>query len=67
LLQSARVANSDLTAIPVFDSGRPVFVILAQGLDERQVKERFTEIKAFLSKVAKALRAVALRAEIRQG
>jgi hypothetical protein len=67
LCQAVRMPPTDLTALPAFDLGRPAFVVIGQGLDERQVKERFADIKSFLGKISKALRAVALRAEIKQG
>jgi hypothetical protein len=67
ICRALRIPMNDLTSIPAFDAGRPVFVIMGQGLDEQQVKARFADLKSFLGKVGKALRAVALRAEIRDG
>jgi hypothetical protein len=67
LCESLHIPMNDLTSMPAFDLGRPAFVVIGQGLDELQVKERFNDIKSFLGKVSKALRSVVLRAEIRQG
>jgi hypothetical protein len=65
LCKSVDMPTTQVTSIPAFDSGRPAFVMVAHGLDEKQVKHFYPEIKAFLGKVSKAIRAVVLRAEIR--
>jgi hypothetical protein len=65
LCRAVGMPITQVTSIPAFDSGRPAFVMVGQGLDEKQVKQYYPEIKAFLGKVSKAIRAVVLRAEIR--
>jgi hypothetical protein len=64
LCRSLGVPLTNITVVPAFDYGRPAFVLVGQGLDEKQVKQRFPEMKAFLAKVSQALRVVSLRAAI---
>jgi hypothetical protein len=60
------VPANDVALIPVFDDqGRPVFMVVAQGRTEAQIQGVFESIKSFLGKVAKALRIVALKLELR--
>jgi hypothetical protein len=64
LCRSVGIPANHLTLVPAFDYGRPAFIIVGQGLEEDQLKDRFGQIKIFVEKVSKALRIVALRTEI---
>jgi hypothetical protein len=64
LCRGVGISASHLTLVPAFDYGRPAFIIVGQGLEENQLKDRFGQIKVFVEKISKALRIVALRAEI---
>ena len=65
LCRAVDMPITQITSIPAFDSGRPAFVVVGHGLDEKQVKHHYPAIKSFLGKVSKAIRAVVLRGEIR--
>lgn len=65
LVRAAQMPATDVALVPVFDQGRPVFLVVAQGRTEQQIHAAFEGIKAFLTKVAKALRIVALKIELR--
>jgi hypothetical protein len=67
LCSSVGMSSSNLTLIPAFDYGRPAFIIIGQGLEEWQLRERFGQIKSFVGKVSKALHIVTLRSEIVMG
>jgi hypothetical protein len=67
LCSAVNIPSSNLTLVPAFDYGRPAFIVIGQGLEEWQLKDRFGEIKIFIGKVSKALHIVALRAEILRG
>jgi hypothetical protein len=55
---------TNLTLISLFTDARPRHVVIALGLDQTALVARFAQLKAFLGKVAHALRIVALRQEI---
>jgi hypothetical protein len=59
LCRKLGVPLAQLTLVPVFDSGRPAFVVIGQGLDEAGLKERFVAIRDFVASVSEALRRVA--------
>jgi hypothetical protein len=48
------------TLVPVFAHGRPSFVVIGHGLEEAQLKERFAEIREFVTRVSEALGRMAL-------
>jgi hypothetical protein len=66
VLRATDIPSNDVALVPVFDQGRPVLVVLGQGRTEAQIQGAFESIKSFLAKVAKALRIVALKIELRR-
>ncbi len=65
LCRAVKMPPADVSIIPVFENGRPVFIIVGSGRNDQEVKQRFHEIKTFLVKVSLSLRIVALRNDIR--
>jgi type II secretory ATPase GspE/PulE/Tfp pilus assembly ATPase PilB-like protein len=65
LCASYNIACAQLAFISLFNDNRPAYVVAGQGRDHAYLKEAFSGLKRYVSKVAHALRIVALRNEIR--
>jgi hypothetical protein len=65
LCASYNIACAQLAFISLFNDNRPAYIVAGQGRDHAYLKEAFSGLKRYVSKVAHALRIVALRNEIR--
>jgi hypothetical protein len=65
LCASYNIPCAQLAFISLFNGERPAYIVAGQGRDHAYLKEAFSGLKRFVSKVSHALRIVALRNEIR--
>jgi hypothetical protein len=59
LCRKLELPLAHLTLVPVFTHNRPAFVVIGHGLAEAQLKERFAEIREFVTRTSEALGRVA--------
>jgi hypothetical protein len=66
LCAAAGFEPTELAFVPVFDNGKPAFLLLGHGRTEAQVRNAGAAMRPFLAAISHALRASKLRSEIKQ-